>query len=103
MADLEELKRKRDQLTARIQQAEARQKASIKKTEDRIKILVGAAVLNQCAQNPARRNELLAMMHAFLSRSGERAAVLGDDGNGSESFKRLTGDDQPPSDTTGVN
>lgn len=89
MADLDELKRKRDQLTARIQQAEARQKASIKKTEDRIKILVGAAVLNHHGHNPDSHHQLLAMMDAFLSRPTERAVVLGEDGKGSESFKRL--------------
>jgi hypothetical protein len=36
MADLDELKRKRDQLTAKIQQAEARQRATAKKAEDRV-------------------------------------------------------------------
>ncbi len=47
MADLEALKLKRDQLNARIQQAEARQRATAKKADDRVKVLVGAAVLHQ--------------------------------------------------------
>ncbi|MQT44260.1 hypothetical protein GHO45_25440 [Pseudomonas sp. FSL R10-0765] len=89
MADLEDLKRKRDQLTARIQQTEARQKASVKKAEDRIKVLVGAAVLNQHMQTPSKHGELLAVMDSFLTRPAERLAVLGEDGKGSEAFKRL--------------
>jgi len=103
MADLDELKRKRDQLTARIQQAEARQKASAKKADDRVKVLVGAAVLNQLSQNPGKQMEILALMNAFLSRPGERAAVLGEDGTGSESFKRLITSGQQVIDTNGVN
>ncbi|RMO46460.1 MULTISPECIES: hypothetical protein [Pseudomonas syringae group] len=89
MADLEYLKRKRDQLTARIQQAEARQKATTKKAEDRIKVLVGAAVLHQHTKSPAKHGELLELMNSFLTRPAERQAVLGPDGQGSEEFKRL--------------
>ena len=43
-ANLDDLKRKRDQLNARIQQAEARMRAGQKKAEDRVKVLVGAAI-----------------------------------------------------------
>jgi len=89
MADLEELKRKRDQLTARIQQAEARQKASVKKVDDRIKILVGAAVLHQQSQAGTDPGALLALLNSFLTRPAERLAVLGEDGKGSEAFQRL--------------
>lgn len=103
MADLDELKRKRDQLTARIQQAEARQKASAKKAEDRVKVLVGAAILNQLARNPGQYAELLGVMDAFLSRPGERLAVLGEDGKGSESFRRLATGGRLLPDEHGVN
>jgi len=89
MADLEDLKRKRDQLTARIQQAEARQKANSKKAEDRIKVLVGAAVLHQQTQSTEKHAALLALLDGFLTRPAERLAVLGEDGKGSEDFKRL--------------
>lgn len=102
MADLDELKRKRDQLTARIQAAEAHQKASAKKADDRVKVLVGAAMLNQISHSPNRQSELLAMMNGFLSRPGERTAVLGEDGKGSEAFKRLIGADQTPESAHGV-
>jgi len=89
MADLEELKRKRDQLTAKIQQAEARQKATAKKAEDRIKILVGAAVLNQQTQSTEKRAALLSLLDSFLTRPAERLAVLGENGKGSDAFLRL--------------
>ena len=85
MTDLEGLKLKRDQLTARIQKAEARQRSAAKKADDRVKVLVGAAVLGK---TPAPG--LLALMDAFLTRPAERLAVLGEDGQGSEAFKRIT-------------
>ena len=89
MADLEALKLKRDQLNARIQQAEARQRATAKKADDRVKVLVGAAVLHQQTQSPDERAALLSLLDAFLTRPAERLAVLGEDGQGSEAFKRL--------------
>ena len=89
MADLDELKRKRDQLTARIQQAEARQKATTKKAEDRIKVLVGAAILHQQTKSTEKNAALLTLLDGFLTRPSERMAVLGEDGQGSEAFKRL--------------
>ena len=87
MADLEALKLKRDQLNARIQKAEARERASAKKADDRVKVLVGAAVLNAERTSPIMG--LLPMLDAFLTRPAERLAVLGEDGQGSEAFKRL--------------
>ena len=89
MADLDDLKRKRDQLTAKIQQAEARQKATAKKAEDRIKVLVGAAILHQHTKSTEKHAALLTLLDGFLTRPAERLAVLGEDGQGSEAFKRL--------------
>ena len=89
MAELDDLKRKRDQLTARIQKAEARQRANAKKEDDRVKVLVGAAVLHQQTQSTDRRAALLALLDGFLTRPAERLAVLGEDGQGSQAFKRL--------------
>lgn len=90
MADLDALKLKRDQLNARIQQAEARQRATAKKADDRVKVLVGAAVLNQQAHLPTdKRADLLSLLDGFLTRPAERLAVLGEDSKGSEAFKRL--------------
>lgn len=95
MADLEALKLKRDQLNARIQQAEARQRATLKKTDDRVKVLVGAAVLNQQTHTPGKLPTLLSLLDNFLERPSERLVVLGEDGTGSEAFKRLTAERQP--------
>ena len=89
MADLEALKLKRDQLNARIQQAEARQRATAKKADDRVKVMVGAAVLNQQTRTPEELPALLSLLDSFLTRPAERLAVLGEDGQGSEAFKRL--------------
>lgn len=91
---LEDLKTKRDQLNARIQAAESRARAAEKKAQDRIKVLVGAAVLESIrggqsltVQHPA---ELVALMDEFLIRPTERAAVLGENGAGSDTFQGLT-------------
>ena len=89
MADLDDLKRKRDQLTAKIQQAESRQKATAKKAEDRIKVLVGAAILHQQTKSTEKHATLLSLLDGFLTRPAERLAVLGEDGQGSEAFKQL--------------
>jgi outer membrane scaffolding protein for murein synthesis (MipA/OmpV family) len=91
MADLDDLKKKRDQLIARIQKAEALQRVNTKKADDRIKVLVGAAVLEQIQRTgPDKMPALLKLLDSFLIRPTERTAVLGEDGQGSESFKRLT-------------
>lgn len=87
MTDLEGLKLKRDQLTARIQKAEARQRSAAKKADDRVKVLVGAALLAAHAKTPIPG--LMSVIDAFLTRPAERLAVLGEDGQGSEAFKRI--------------
>ena len=86
---LEDLKVKRDQLTARIQKAEARARATQKKAEDRIKILTGAMLLERVRNGQTNPAELLADLRQFLERESERAAVLGEDGQGSETLRRL--------------
>lgn len=91
MADLEALKLKRDQLTARIQKAEALHRASETKADNRVKVLVGAAILEQCRAGQYDTGALLAIMQSFLARPSERAAVLGSKGEGSEALLRLVG------------
>ncbi|ENM3103111.1 hypothetical protein ACM74C_31165 [Pseudomonas aeruginosa] len=90
MANLDDLKQKRDQLTARIQQVEARERAQQKKADDKVKVLVGAALLDQIKRGGEGLNDLLTLMDGFLSRPYERKAVLGEDGKGSEVLHRLT-------------
>lgn len=86
---LEDLKIRRDQLTARIQKAEARARATQKKAEDRIKILVGAMLLERVRDGKTHPDDLLADLRTFLERESERAAVLGEKGQGSETLLRL--------------
>ena len=88
---IESLKAKRDQITAQIQAAEARLRAGQKKQDDRVKVLVGAAILEQVKRNQFQLDDLLGVMDGFLARPGERTAVLGDDGRGSEALHRVIG------------
>lgn len=65
-----------------------------KRADDRVKVLVGAAVLFTIQQGHAvdlrDSTALLALMSAFLTRPQERDAVLGPDGLGSPAFHRCT-------------
>lgn len=66
-----------------------------KKEDDRVKVLVGAAVLYAVQQGhppdlSGGRAAVLSLMHDFLSRPAERLAVLGEDGLGSAAFHRCT-------------
>lgn len=66
-----------------------------KKEDDRVKVLVGAAVLHSTQQGhppdlSGGRAAVLALMDDFLSRPAERQAVLGEDGLGSPAFHRCT-------------
>lgn len=92
-SDIEELKKKRDQINARIQKAENLKKISDTKEDNTVKVLVGAAVLNSLKNSANAEpglNKLLATLDAFLTRDRDRKAVIGDDGKGSDAFKRLT-------------
>ncbi len=66
-----------------------------KRADDRIKVLIGAYVAGELAAG--RRvalydaAELLAALDGWLTRPGERDAVLGSDGHGSEAFRRVLG------------
>lgn len=79
MPTLEEMKKKRDQLTARIQQAEARNKANERKEETKTKVLIGAMVLKQIQMNRdieiESLEDLKAKMLEFLTRDSDRAIV----------------------------
>jgi ATPase subunit of ABC transporter with duplicated ATPase domains len=93
MTNIEELKKKRDQLAARIQQAEAKEKQQAKKEDNRVKILVGSAILNAIKNGLPieieKPNQILILMNNFLERPGDRTAILGKEGKGSEALKRL--------------
>ena len=89
--DLEELKRKRDQAIARVQQAEARLKANTKQEDDRVKVITGAWLASEASSGRADASAVLAGLNSFLTRPSERKALLGDDGRGSEAFRRVVG------------
>ena len=73
---------------------DAEEKKTRKREDDRVKVLVGAAVLFTIQQGHAvdlgDSTALLALMSAFLTRPQERDAVLGADGSGSPAFHRCT-------------
>lgn len=63
-----------------------------KRADDRVKVLVGAAVLDLLATGRPvalqERVDLLALMERWLVRPGERQAVLGADLRGSAALRR---------------
>lgn len=66
---------------------------SRKREDDRCKVLVGALVGTLMASGRAvvlqDHRSLLSALDKFLTRPAERLAVLGRDGSGSESFRRV--------------
>jgi len=94
--NLEDLKKKREQLDARIAQAEARLREQLRKEETTVKLLVGAAVLNYVknGENPEKAQAwLMKILGSFLTRERDIRTVLGD-GKGSEMLKRLSEKDK---------
>ena len=89
---LEKLKQKKALIDKQIARAVAAQQTSQKREDDRVKVLVGAMLLDQIKQQEGKGSEqLLARMSEFLSRPNELKAVIGDDKRGSAAFRRLTG------------
>lgn len=66
-----------------------------KRADDRVKVLAGAWVAAELAAGRTVAlddpSALLASLEAWLVRPGERDAVLGADGQGSEAFRRVLG------------
>lgn len=69
---LEKLKQQRDKLNARIQQKEARLKASERKTDTRKKILVGSYYLDHAVKEN-KFDEIIKIMDKYLKRNSDRA------------------------------
>lgn len=90
MPDIEELKKKRDQLTAKIQTAEARKSAEERKLEARIKILVGSAYLEKAKRKGDNGESLLRAIDDFLTRPIDRKIFKDENGNVSDIFLKLT-------------
>nr|WP_176704735.1 hypothetical protein [Pseudomonas sp.]QBM91762.1 mobilization protein MobC [Pseudomonas sp.] len=101
MPDLEELKKRRDQLTARIKHHEIREAAQARKRETKIKLLVGAAILSRVKKKGGLENSsIIQMMTSYLTRDTDIKDVLGTDGTGSEILKRLTQPDEGENQST---
>lgn len=64
-----------------------------KRADDRVKVLAGAYVASELAAGRqvalGNAGALLGALEAWLVRPGERDAVLGADGQGSEAFRRV--------------
>ncbi len=90
MPTIEELKKKRDQLSAKIQAAEARKSSEERKLEARIKILVGSAYLEKAKRKGDNGESLLRAIDDFLTRPIDRKAFKDEGGNPSEIFLKLT-------------
>ena len=75
---------------AKRNQEAARTRALLKREDDRLKVLVGAAILQQCRMGLREPLEVMAMMETFLERAREREFVLGavEGGTGSGVFWR---------------
>lgn len=74
-------------------QEQEQEQVDQKRQDDRMKVLVGAAVLELLRLgHPVTlqgASELLTLLDRFLVRPAERQAVLGDDGRGSEALRRV--------------
>lgn len=97
MPTIEELKKKRDQLSAKIQAAEARKSAEERKHEARIKILVGSFFLEKAKKKGDNGESLLRAIDDFLTRPIDKKIFKNDDGTASDIFLKLT---EPKEQTT---
>lgn len=86
---LEELKKKRDQLNARIEQQEARLKQEHRKQDDNVKVLLGVTIAQMVRTNRMQLVDLLGVLDEHLERPRDRLAVLGEDGQGSAALHRV--------------
>lgn len=87
---LEKLKQQKAKIDRQIALAMAAERKSQKREDDRVKVLVGAMLLDQIKRQGGGLDSLLARLGDFLARPNERMAVLGEDGKGSEALRRLT-------------
>ncbi len=69
---LEALQRKKEEIQARISEEEAKLKAKTRKEETRLKILVGAAFLNDVEHHPETRATVLAVLERGITIDRDR-------------------------------
>ena len=87
---LEKLKQQKAKIERQIALALAAERKNEKREDDRVKVLVGAMLLDQIKRQDQGVDSVLAQLSEFLVRPSERAAVLGEDGKGSAALRRLT-------------
>lgn len=90
MPTIEELKKKREQLTARIQAAEARKSAEERKLEARAKIVGGSFLYETAKRKGDNGASLLKEMDGFLTRPSDRKIFIKEDGSATDIFLKLT-------------
>jgi len=64
---------------------------SNKKEDDRVKVISGTWLASEVASGRAEASALLVGLDGFLTRSSEREAILGANGEGSPAFWRVFG------------
>jgi hypothetical protein len=69
---LEALQKQRDEIQAKIAEVEAKLKSKTRKEETRLKILVGAAFLNDVEHHPETRAAVLAVLERGISIDRDR-------------------------------
>jgi len=69
---LEALQKKKEQIQARITEEEAKLKAKTRKEDTRLKILVGAAFLNDIEHHPETRATVLAVLERGITIDRDR-------------------------------
>jgi len=72
---LEALQKHREQIQARIVEEEAKLKAKIRKDDTRLKILVGAAFLNDVEVHPETRAAVLAVLERGITIERDREFI----------------------------
>ncbi|MGN2754983.1 hypothetical protein [Aliivibrio fischeri] len=69
---LEQLKQKQSALLARIKQEEAKQKTKERKEETRMKILLGAMILEEMKANTTTNEEIRKRLNIYLTKERDR-------------------------------
>jgi hypothetical protein len=69
---LEALQKKREQIQARIAEEEAKLKSNTRKEDTRLKILLGAAFLNDVEHHPETRAAILAILERGITIDRDR-------------------------------
>lgn len=73
LEQIEQLKKRKAQLEARLQMLQGRQRVQERRKDTRRKVLVGAAILSAVETEHFSREELVRILDGFLTRPFDRA------------------------------